>query len=576
MPEPARHEPTADPAAHAAGTALAPRPRRGVLDWIERLGNALPDPVILFVLLAAMVMGASALGSALGWRVQALEPVLSTPAEIAAGKPRFDARPVGEPIEPRSLLSGEGLYWAMTSMVRNFVNFPPLGVVLVAMLGVGVAEKVGLFGAVMKLLAGLVPGALLTPAVLLMGMLSHVAADAGFIVMPPLAAALYAAVGRSPIVGAATAFAGVAGGFSANLLISPSDALVGGLTSHAAGIVSPGYSVSPAANWYFLSASTLLLMICGWCVTAFIVEPRFHARPVELGGPPRPAEPTPAHRTPGQPASPGTPAAWTLEPIERRGLRAAGAAMALVALVVGLAIAWPSGPLHGSVPQSGSSTTSAVPSPRWMSAVVPVIMIAFLFPGLAYGRATGAIRRGADIASAMVHAMQAMAPVVVLAFFAAQFTEYLKYSNLDRMLAFTGAGVLVRSGLSPSALLVGLVVLTMSVNLMISSMSAKWSMLAPILVPMLMLVGLSPALIQATYRVGDSVTNTVTPLNPYLPIVLAVMQRSWRSAGLGTLVATMVPYAVVFALAWTGLLLAWVWLGWPLGPGAGLWFRPGA
>lgn len=636
-----------------ASGADSPRPSAGgVLNAIEWVGNKLPDPVFLFVLLAGLVMVFSAVGVAAGWSVQPIrprvvlvaatdasgaplldqagKPVMKPAQDPATGRPKIEVVPEGEPVKPRSLMSSEGLFWILNNMVRNFINFPPLGVVLVGMLGVGLAEKVGLFGAVMRILALLTPDKMLTPMIVFLGVMSSLATDAGYIVLPALAGALYAAVGRSPVVGVAAAFAGVAGGFSANLLPAAIDALLAGLTSGAAAIVQPGYTVTPLANWYFMIASTLMLTLVGWAVTAWLVEPRMRDRTAAEGGPiargvtrtvsawmPIVLAAVAGHvllallavglahrvgffgwlverpirlyallsviphvlivwavfRTPSVPkgvnAEPRDPADLKLSAGEKRGLAVAGLSTMLALDVLMCAILIPGWPLHGDV-----NLTPTVTAPKWTQVVVPVIFFMFVTPGVAYGVATGSIRSLGDIAAGFYEAMKGVAPIIVLSFFAAQFTEFLKYTNLDRMLAFAGGEALLASGLPPTVMLVGLVVISLLINLLIASMSAKWAMLAPVIVPMLMIVGISPELAQVTYRVGDSVTNIVTPLNSYLLIVLVVMQRYWSRAGMGTLIATMTPYSVVFAVAWTLMLLAWVWLGWPLGPGAGLWYAP--
>jgi aminobenzoyl-glutamate transport protein len=320
-------------------------------------------------------------------------------------------------------------------------------------------------------------------------------------------------------------------------------------------------------NWYFLAGSTVFLTLMGWLVTARVVEPRFGAAATDLAA----GEPEP------------------LTGAERRGLVAALLAILLVAGLVGALIAIPGAPLHGPAPvrtpgygpipavAPGGAAVAAGPTqlpPRWSLAVVPLILVSFLVPGLAYGLVTRTVRRPADVSAAFTYAMSSMAPITAMAFFAAQFIECFRYSQLDAMLANAGGKALVASGLPRPLLLVGVVVLVMGVNMLMASMSAKWTALSTVLVPMLMMAGIAPELTQAAYRVGDSVTNTVTPLNGYLLVILAVLQRYRREAGLGNLIAMMLPYAAVFAVTWTLFLLGWVWLDLPLGPGARLWYVP--
>jgi len=563
-------------------TSMPPAGRRkgpldSFLDVVERIGNLLPDPVFLFAGAAAIVVILSGIGAAAGWSVQPLKPVpvvrevhdaagnpvidaatgerVTEPLLDGEGRPMLELRPEGEPIKPKSLLTAEGIYWALTSMVRNFINFPPLGIVLAGMLGIGLAEKVGMFGALMKWLASLTPSVLLTPTVVFLGVMSNVASDAGYVILPPLAAALYVVYGRPPLAGIAAAFAGVAGGFSANLLPAATDVLVAGLTTTGARVLEPGYEVNPVCNWYFMIVSTFLLTGVGWFVTARVVEPRLRVKPPEEGGP----QTRSGTELAGQRLSAG----------ETRGLWWAAVAAAAVLVLIGLAVLIPDAPLHGKVDPMNPKSAY-----KWTQAIVPMIFVGFLAPGVAYGMTVGEIKGQKDVARAFIHAIAGMAPIIVLAFFAAQFLEYMKYSNLDRMLAFIGGKALVDLGLPPRFIIIGVVILSLTINLLIASMSAKWAMLAPILVPMLMMVGISPELTQAAYRVGDSVTNVATPMNSYLLIILVAMQRWFKDAGIGTLIAMMVPYSVAFFAAWTLMLFAWVMLGLPLGPNGPLQYVP--
>lgn len=550
-------------------------PGQRLLDGIEWIGNKLPDPVFLFIGAAVVVMILSAIGSAMGWAVTPVRPTIVTETVAGPGgepitrrvldergRPRVALRPEvdeeGKPrsLASRSLLSREGVYWAFTNMVRNFVNFAPLGLILVCMFGIGVAEKVGLFGALLKWLAMIVPGRLLTPTTVFLGIMSNIASDAGYLVLPPLAAALFVSAGRSPLAGIAAAFAGIAAGFSANLLVTAGDALVAGITQVGAQVLVPSYQVNPTCNWWFMAASTVILVLVGWATTAWIVEPRVSRLSAEEGGPVA--------------ASTAELRQQELSPGEKRALR-----WALIAFVLSLAavlalILIPGAPLHGLVNPDNPRSPG-----RWTQAVVPIIFLCFLAPGLAYGMATGEIRSHRDVTKCFIHAMASMAPVITLYFFAAQFVEYLNYSNLGRMLAFIGGSALVEAGLSRAPVLAGLVLLTLTINLFIGSMSAKWTMLSPIFVPMLMMIGVSPELTQASYRVGDSVTNSVTPLNPYMIIILMAMQKYARDAKMGTLIALMAPYSAAFLVTWLLLLLGWIGMGVPLGPGGPLEYIPG-
>ncbi len=523
-----------------------PEARRSgrVLDAIERIGNVLPEPLFLFVLGAVTVMVVSAFAAGAGWQVE--------PVGAAAG---------ASPLVARSLLSSDGLYYALTSMVDNFLAFPPLGIVLVAMLGIGLAERAGLVGVALRAILAVVPAPLLTPAMIFLGVQSSLGSDAGYLVLPPVAAALCHRAGRSPLIGIAAVFAGIGGGFNANLLVTSQDPLLAGLSTDAARAIDPAYAVGAPANWWFMVGSTVLLTAVGWAVTVLVVEPRLAERDEDDGGPPR-----------------GDANAGSIAPLgalERRGL--------LVATAIGLGViaaAIAAASVTGAPLDDSLGRLSSVPGvarradqfDRWVEAIVPLLFLAFLLPGLVYGWITGVIRRGADAARLLTDATAGTAPVIVLAFFAAQFIEYFRYSNLDKMLAYAGGAWLAEAQLPPTLLLVSFIVLTATFDIFVVSMSAKYAMFAPVFVPMFMVAGISPELTQCAYRIGDSVGNLVTPLNPYLVILLVVMRRYAPRAGVGTLLATMMPYAITFGVTWIAFLIVWIGLDAPLGPSGPLWY----
>jgi aminobenzoyl-glutamate transport protein len=539
--------------------------RPGLLDRIERAGNALPDPTTLFELGALLVLIGSEAASRLEWRVEKTITRVATEVVVdGSGAPILD-RDTGTPLErarrdaegrvvrervrdevrARSLLSSDGLYWVLRSLVKNFTEFPPLGVVLVGMLGIGVAERTGFIGAALKATLLAVPGALLTPTVFFVGVMSSMGLDAGYVVLPPVAAALYQAVGRSPLVGLAAVFAGVAAGFSANLLPTSLDPLLGELSTSAARLIDPDYAVAATANWGFMVASTLLITGVGWAVTSWWVEPRMMAR--EDSDAPAEAD-----------------AAEPLSAAERRGLVWAAAAALITLAIFALATGIPGAPLHGD---DG-------PFPRWVRVIVPVLFLGFLLPGAVYGFLTGSLRSDRDVARMMGETMSAMGSYVVLAFFAGQFIAWFAHSGLGEMLALEGGRALASAAVGPTVLMVAFIGVVGVGNLFIGSMSAKYAFFAPVFVPMFMQVGVSPELTQAAYRVGDSVTNVITPLNPYVVIILVFMQRYAPQAGIGTLVALMLPYALVFGLVWTALLVVWMSAGLPLGPEGPLVYVP--
>ncbi len=542
----------------------------GWLNRLEALGNALPDPTTLFLIGALLVMGVSQLAVSRGWSVERTTTrEVRAPVTDASGAPRVDpadGRPVtiavlgadGRPlqervverVEPVGLLAPDGLYWVLAHLVENFVRFPPLGIVLVGMLGIGLAERTGFVAALLRATLLAVPAWLLTPTVFGVGVLSSMALDAGYVVLPPVAAALFHAVGRSPLAGLAAVFAGVSAGFSANLFLTGLDPLLAGFSEAGARFLDPGYAVAVTCNWWFMIASTLLVTAVGWAVTAWLVEPRLRERPAAEGGPPDGG------------AAPDV----GLSREERRGLAVGLVVLAATLALFVAATRIPGAPLHGVDGRF----------PRWVVAIVPLLFLAFALPGAAYGFATGRLRNDRDVARLLGESMAAMGPYVVMAFFAAQFVELFRHSNLGEMLALTGGAWLARAALPASALVASFVVVVAVANLFIGSMSAKYAFFAPVFVPMFMQVGISPELTQAAYRVGDSVSNVITPLNPYVVIVLVFMQRYFPRAGVGTLLALMLPYALVLGVAWTGLLVVWMALGVELGPAGPLAYVPSA
>jgi aminobenzoyl-glutamate transport protein len=490
------------------------------LDAVEWAGNKLPDPAILFVWALVITWGLSA----------ALAPV-----EFTEIDPRSQ-----QPIRVVDQLSAVALVGFLSNMVKTFVEFPPLGLVIVALLGVGVAEHAGFIQAALKALLRVTPKQLLTPMLLLVAILSHSAGDSGYVLIIPLGAVMYAAAGRHPVLGITTAFAGVSGGFSANFLPSSLDPLLQGFTQKAAQIIDPNAVVNPLCNWGFMSVSCLIIVGVGWFVTDRIIEPRLQRTPVSEES----AEPSLMNQY-----SAG----------ELRGL-VAGLAVLAGCLGVLAGTAWPG----ESVWRASDGSLAGRDAPL-MKAIVPLIFLLFLLPGMAYGYVAGTIKSHRDVVQGMTKAMGSITYYLVMAFFAAQFTAAFTQSNVGVLLAVKGANALAALKLPSQVTILGLIVLTSMVNLLIGSASAKWALLSPIFVPMLMSLGLSPELTQAAYRVGDSSTNIVTPLMPYFPLVVVYAQRYVKSTGIGTLVSLMLPYSVAFLLTWSLLLVLYWGLGIPLG-----------
>ena len=499
------------------------------LSLVERAGNILPHPATLFVILAFVVIAISAVTSAAG--VSVVHPGTK------------------EIIRAESLLTVAGLQRILTSLVTNFTGFAPLGTVLVAMLGIAVAEGSGLISAVLRSLVLSAPRKLLTFVVVLAGVLTHVASDVGYVLLIPLGAMIFLAVGRHPLAGLAAAFAGVSGGFSANFLLGPTDPLLAGFTQEAARIIHPGYVVTPAANYYFMATSAVMIAISGTYITEKVIIPRLG----EYEGDEKPEE------------------LKELTPAERRGLKFAFV-MALLFVVFILA---------GTVPAGGylrDPKTGGILQSPFLSGIVAIIFFAGALIGLAYGIGARTIKNDSDVMKAMEKAMSSMSLYLVLAFFAAQFVAFFNWTHLGVITAVKGAEFLRASGISqyPILMIVAFVCITVLLDLILGSASAKWAVMAPVFVPMFMLIGYSPELTQASYRVGDSVANIITPLMSYFPLVVAFAQRYDKKAGIGTVMATMLPYSVTFFILWTLLLIAWYLLGLPLGPGAGIFYTPPA
>lgn len=447
----------------------------------------------------------------------------------------------GQPIQIQNQLTGAALANFLATMVPTFTNFPPLGIVLVALLGVGVAEHTGFINASLKGMLALTPLRLLTPMLILVACLSHTATDAGYVLVIPLGGVIFYTAGRHPLAGIAAAFAGVSGGFSANLIPSGIDPLLQGFTQSAAQIIDPDRMVNPLSNWGFTAASTFLVVAVGWFITDRIVEPRLIAQTTVDGD---------------------TAEMPTLEPLtdpERRGLRTGLFAM-LVGVLLLVAAAGP-----GDSPLRSPEGELTVFTAPLMRSIVPLIFLLFLFPGIAYGMSAGTVKTHRDVVKGMTKSMSTMGYYIVMAFFAAMFTDAFGKSNLGALLALKGAAFLQALEMPGQVTIAGIILVTGMVNLLVGSASAKWALLAPIFVPMLMQVGISPELTQAAYRVGDSSTNIITPLMPYFPLVVVFCQRYVRNAGIGTLVSMMLPYSFAFLILWTLFLLAFWGIGIPLG-----------
>ncbi len=489
---------------------------------VERGGNALPHPAALFGILALGVLLFSWLGGFFDWT--AIHPATK------------------ELIHTVNLVSKDGFHRIMLEMVDNYTAFAPLGIVMVALLGVGIAESSGLISAVIRLLVLKSPRQMLTFVLVFTGIISNMASDLGYVLIIPMAGIIFHAVGRHPIAGMAAAFAGVSGGFSANIFIGTIDPLLAGLSTEAAHILDKQYYVLPTANYYFMAVSTFLIAFAGTWVTHRFVEPRLGQYQGDV----------------------------MAEPVDRLSQREI---KALKWVIVTGAI-WTIIILAGLIPSDGflrGSENSLLRSPLLKG------FIAFLFlisasMGIVYGYVTGKFRKDADVVKGMVDSFKTLASFLVLVFFAAQFVAWFRWSNLGLIIAVNGAHFLQQADLGLIPLLILFIILSGFINMFMGSASAKWAIMGPVFIPMFMILGYSPELSQAVFRIGDSVTNLISPMMSFFALIIVYFEKYEKKAGIGTLVSTMLPYTIVFFIVWTALLIGWVLLGLPLGPGSGLYY----
>ena len=493
------------------------------LNYTEKVGNALPNPATLFAIFALLALLLSGVAAFFGWG--AVHPT------------------TGEAIEPINLLSKEGLHRIMLQMVHNFTSFAPLGIVIVAMLGIGIAESSGLIGALIRLLVLSAPKRLMTFVLVFAGVISNTASDIGYVLLIPLAGTIFLSLGRNPLVGMAAAFAGVSGGFSANLIIGTIDPLLAGLSEEAARIIDPAYEVNPTANYYFMAVSTFLIAFVGTFVTEKIVAPRLGT----YDGSEKPED------------------IKKLDKAELRGLRWAG----VTTLVLTGLVLWGTIPENGLLRVAGESMLKS-------PVIKGVIALLFIFSaasGIAYGIGSGKFKTDTDVVNGMSGAIKTLAAYIVLVFFAAQFVAYFKWSHLGEILAINGAIFLKSINIGTIPLLILFILLAGAINMAMGSASAKWAIMAPVFIPLFMELGYSPELSQVVYRIGDSVTNLISPMMSFFALIIAFFQKYDNKASIGTIISTMLPYTFMFMIAWTILLIIWVYFGLPLGPGAHLYYQ---
>lgn len=548
------------------------------LNVIEKVGNALPHPATLFAIFAGATI-------VLSWAFSLTGLSVTHPS-------------TGELIEPVNLMSKEGLQMITLGMVDNFTGFAPLGTVLVSLLGIGIAEGSGLIAASIR---GIVQNAyailismfalivviaevflmgdilamvgiaalgavlillviwlnkhhnsvILTFIIVFSGILSNTASEVGYVLLVPLGAIMFIGAGRHPIAGMAAAFAGVSGGYSANLLLGTIDPLLAGISQEAARIIDPTYEVSVMANYYFMMGSVFFISIAGTLVTQFIVEPRLGEY---TGDEKLSAEDRDKVRG--------------LNKLEMKGIIYAtvSALVMIVLLFVGTYFDWGFFRVLDPAINGDPDVLFIKKIKPFLKSIVALIFLGAGIMGIAYGIGAKTFKSDSDVMDGMAKSMQTLGSYIVLVFFAAQFVAFFNWTNLGTIFAVNGAEVLKESGLGTGPLLVAFIILAALINLVMGSASAKWAIMAPVFIPMFMLIGFSPELTQGAYRVGDSVTNIIAPMMSYFALIIAFVQRYEKKAGIGTLVATMIPYSIVFFLVWTTLFLIWFNIGIPLGP----------
>lgn len=490
---------------------------------VEKGGNALPHPATLFVIFAFVVLIVSSFAFHFNW-------IATNPS-------------TGEIIEPVNLLSKSGIHLILKDLVANFVGFAPLGIVIVAMVGIGVAEDSGLINATIRLIIASTPYKFITFVIVFTGVMSNIASDAGHVLIIPLAGIIFLSIGRHPLVGIAAAFAGVSGCYSANMLLGTLDPLLAGLSTEAAHIIDISYEVNPTGNFFFMATSAIVLSFAGTWVTEKIIAPRFGEY---------------------EKKSKTNVNLKKLTKLEKKGVKV----VAILSFVIFAGILWT------TIPENGffrGEDGSILGSPL-LKGIIALLFIFASVMGIVYGFITKKYKSDADVIEGMSKSVKTLSLYIVLVFFASQFVAYFKLSNLGIILAIRGANLIQNSGLELIPLTIMFIAFSALMNLLMGSASAKWAIMAPIFVPMFMILGYSPEFTQAAYRIGDSSTNIISPMLSFFPLIIAFVQKYDKNAKIGTIVATMLPYSVVFIFIWTLLMILWIILGLPVGPGAGIYY----
>lgn len=489
----------------------------GILGTIERVGNALPHPFILFLYLVVALIVLAAVLAALG--VSAVNPT------------------TGEVVAVQSLLTRDGMVWILGSLVSNFSGFAALGIVLVMQMAIGVTEASGLLTTAIRRAVLGVPTWALTATVLFIGINGSIASEASIIFIPPLAAAAFYAAGKHPLAGLIAGYAATNAGFTANLMITATDALLYGVTQEAAQMIDPSYTTTPANNWYFMIASCFVLTIVGTLVNDHIIEPRL-----------------------GKFTGSEVDQARDATDLEKKGLRNAGIfSVIFIALI-----------LIGLIPSNGvlRGDDGSIINGPFITGLVPFLLAYFVLVGVVYGFTVGTFKKLEDIPRVMSESLTSLTGYIVLVFVIAQFIAIFNYTNLAMVIAVNAASFLSDIGLTGVPLILAILLVTTFVNFFMTSGTAKWYIFAPIFVPMFMMLGLTPEFAQVVYRIADSCTNPITPIYPYLPMVIGMAAKYDKKFGMGNVISMMIPYSFGFLIVWTIFVILWMFLGLPLGPGA--------
>lgn len=489
----------------------------GILGTIERVGNMLPHPFILFLYIIVVLAVVSAILSFLG--VSAINPT------------------TGETVKVQNIFSRSGLVWIVENMLKNFSTFAPLGLVLAMQMAIGLAEGSGLLATFMRKAILGVPLWALSATVLFLGINGSIASEASIIVIPALAATAFQAMGKHPVAGLIAGYAATNAGFTANILITATDALLYGVTEEAAKMIDPSVTMTPAINWYFMIVSTFLLTAAGVFVNDRIITPRLG----EYKG----AEKAEEREATG---------------LESKGLRNTGIFSIIYIIILLICVVPSNGLLRG---EKGSILESP-----FINGLVPILIVYFIVAGIVYGKTVGSIKTSSEIPKLMADSLQSLTGYVVLVFVIAQFINMFSYTNLGMIIAVKASNALQSVGFTGIPLILGVMLLTIVVNFFMTSGTAKWYIFAPIFVPMFMLMGYTPEFAQIIYRIGDSIANPLTPIYPYLPIVIGMAQKYDKKTGIGTIISMTLPYSIAFLLVWIVQVIVWMVFNLPLGPGA--------